>query len=259
MMVVVTGVSGSGKSTLVHDVIFRSLEALHKTAGEAHEAETEDGDSLAGHLQADLPEAEGADLIHETVMVDQSPDRTHAALESGDLHQGLRCHPRPVRVHQRGGAARLYGGSFFLQHSRRPLRDLPGRRHGHGGDAVSGRCGADLRRVQRHALQERHSGNPLQRPEHSRSPAAHGGAGAGVLSRHAAADHKAQGSGGCGAGIPAAGAIGDHAFGRRGAAREAGGASGAGILQGHALHLRRTDHRPAFRRHREAAGRRSSG
>ena len=31
MMVVVTGVSGSGKSTLVHDVVFRSLEALHKT------------------------------------------------------------------------------------------------------------------------------------------------------------------------------------------------------------------------------------
>ena len=32
MMVVVTGVSGSGKSTLVHDVIYRSLEALHKRA-----------------------------------------------------------------------------------------------------------------------------------------------------------------------------------------------------------------------------------
>jgi excinuclease ABC subunit A len=30
MMVAVTGVSGSGKSTLVHDVIYRSLEALHK-------------------------------------------------------------------------------------------------------------------------------------------------------------------------------------------------------------------------------------
>ena len=30
MMVAITGVSGSGKSTLVHDVIFRSLEALHK-------------------------------------------------------------------------------------------------------------------------------------------------------------------------------------------------------------------------------------
>ena len=30
MMVAVTGVSGSGKSTLVHEVLFRSLEALHK-------------------------------------------------------------------------------------------------------------------------------------------------------------------------------------------------------------------------------------
>src|SRR5579883_3132192 len=33
MMVAITGVSGSGKSTLVHDVIYRSLEALHKAAG----------------------------------------------------------------------------------------------------------------------------------------------------------------------------------------------------------------------------------
>ena len=37
MMVAITGVSGSGKSTLVHDVIFRSLEALHK----ARESEPE--------------------------------------------------------------------------------------------------------------------------------------------------------------------------------------------------------------------------
>ena len=29
-MTVITGVSGSGKSTLVHDVVFRSLEAMHK-------------------------------------------------------------------------------------------------------------------------------------------------------------------------------------------------------------------------------------
>jgi excinuclease UvrABC ATPase subunit len=29
-MVVITGVSGSGKSTLVHDVIYRSMQALHK-------------------------------------------------------------------------------------------------------------------------------------------------------------------------------------------------------------------------------------
>ena len=38
MMVAVTGVSGSGKSTLVHDVIYRSLEALHKARESDHDA-----------------------------------------------------------------------------------------------------------------------------------------------------------------------------------------------------------------------------
>src|SRR6185503_3562083 len=39
MMVVVTGVSGSGKSTLVHDVIYRSLEAMHKARESGSEPE----------------------------------------------------------------------------------------------------------------------------------------------------------------------------------------------------------------------------
>jgi excinuclease ABC subunit A len=74
MMVVVTGVSGSGKSTLVHDVIYRSLEALHK------ERETEPRAALDAAEDA-MPEAvrlacakvEGADRIANTVMIDQSP------------------------------------------------------------------------------------------------------------------------------------------------------------------------------------------
>ena len=74
MMVVVTGVSGSGKSTLVHDVIFRSLEALHK-AGESA------GEKLFDEPAGAEPEAprlackkvEGADRIVNTVMIDQSP------------------------------------------------------------------------------------------------------------------------------------------------------------------------------------------
>src|SRR4051794_26046411 len=37
LMVVVTGVSGSGKSTLVHDVIYRSLEALHRSRDAAED------------------------------------------------------------------------------------------------------------------------------------------------------------------------------------------------------------------------------
>jgi excinuclease ABC subunit A len=66
LMCVVTGVSGSGKSTLVHDVIFR---ALSKTS---EPAEAEDG-------AADLTpkrvwsRVEGASLVNEVVMIDQSP------------------------------------------------------------------------------------------------------------------------------------------------------------------------------------------
>ncbi len=76
MMVVVTGVSGSGKSTLVHDVIFRSLEALHK-AREAEQdkpaagAEPEIDDAPGPQLMC--RKVEGADRITATVMIDQSP------------------------------------------------------------------------------------------------------------------------------------------------------------------------------------------
>ena len=77
MMVVVTGVSGSGKSTLVHDVIFRSLEALHKAGESAQEtlldgpAGGESGESEAPRLAC--KKVEGADRINSTVMIDQSP------------------------------------------------------------------------------------------------------------------------------------------------------------------------------------------
>ena len=74
MMVAVTGVSGSGKSTLVHDVLFRSLEALHK----AKETETE---TPADTVDAEMNNAprlacrkiEGADRVTSSVMIDQSP------------------------------------------------------------------------------------------------------------------------------------------------------------------------------------------
>jgi excinuclease ABC subunit A len=74
MMVAITGVSGSGKSTLVHDVLFRSIEALHKARESASEAETEDaaGDLDAGPRMA-CRKLEGAERIFSTVMIDQSP------------------------------------------------------------------------------------------------------------------------------------------------------------------------------------------
>ena len=77
MRVVVTGVSGSGKSTLVHDVIFRSLEALHKSGETAEEAQTgtlfDEGGAGNEAPRLACKQVEGAARISNTVMIDQSP------------------------------------------------------------------------------------------------------------------------------------------------------------------------------------------
>jgi excinuclease ABC subunit A len=75
MMVAITGVSGSGKSTLVHDVIFRSLEAMHKARESDHDAEFDNAaESLdPGAARLTCRKVEGAERITSTVMVDQSP------------------------------------------------------------------------------------------------------------------------------------------------------------------------------------------
>jgi len=67
-MVVVTGVSGSGKSTLVHEVLFKSLEALEKAGAAERDQETEES---AARLAC--RRLEGAELIRQAVLVDQSP------------------------------------------------------------------------------------------------------------------------------------------------------------------------------------------
>ncbi len=75
MLVVVTGVSGSGKSTLVHDVIFRSLEALHKARESDHDAEFDDAAEALESTGAQMAckRVDGAGPIANTVMIDQSP------------------------------------------------------------------------------------------------------------------------------------------------------------------------------------------
>jgi excinuclease ABC subunit A len=73
-MVAITGVSGSGKSTLVYDVIYRSLEALHKS-GKPHLEPTLDeaSEALDAVPRLACRRVEGADRIASTVMIDQSP------------------------------------------------------------------------------------------------------------------------------------------------------------------------------------------
>lgn len=72
-MVVVTGVSGSGKSTLVHDVIYRSMQAMHKAASPDRETENRGEEALEPVLKLNCRRLEGAEAIAETIMIDQSP------------------------------------------------------------------------------------------------------------------------------------------------------------------------------------------
>jgi excinuclease ABC subunit A len=61
MIVAITGVSGSGKSTLLHDVLYQALSAVKK--------QTNGGPSGAPCWDR----LEGAEFIHEAILVDQSP------------------------------------------------------------------------------------------------------------------------------------------------------------------------------------------
>ena len=70
MMVAITGVSGSGKSTLIHDVLYKALEAAHKTG----QAEQSGEDSAAGQAaRLEVKRVAGAEKIDQAVLVDQSP------------------------------------------------------------------------------------------------------------------------------------------------------------------------------------------
>jgi excinuclease ABC subunit A len=132
MLVAITGVSGSGKSSLLHDVLYQALAiAKRQTSG-----------SAAAKLWDDI---EGDDYLDEVVLVDQSPiGRTPRSnpvtyIKAFDIIRELFASLPEVEE------ARLPCRTFFLQRPRRTLRKLPGRRHRHRRDAVSGRRGVDLR------------------------------------------------------------------------------------------------------------------
>jgi excinuclease ABC subunit A len=72
MITVITGVSGSGKSTLVHDVIYRSLEALRKSE-EPGVDESGEALDVFEEPRVSCKRVKGAEWIRETVMIDQSP------------------------------------------------------------------------------------------------------------------------------------------------------------------------------------------
>jgi len=106
MLVAITGVSGSGKSTLVHDVMFRSLEALHKAGAPDHEPGFDDAaEALDAAPQVACKRVEGAERIASTVMIDQSPiGRTPRSnpvtyIKAFDLIRGLFASTREAEKH----------------------------------------------------------------------------------------------------------------------------------------------------------------
>ena len=116
MLVAITGVSGSGKSTLAASSALpgagASQAAVRRTA--------------MPQTQCQLGES-GRRSVHRRSRAGRPvADRPYAALESRHLHQGIRCHSRPLRFPARSEEARLLCRTLLLQHSRRTLRNCQG-------------------------------------------------------------------------------------------------------------------------------------
>ena len=145
--VAVTGVSGSGKSTLVTEVLYRALARELNGSREpvgAHDAL--EGCRAGRQDHRDRPE----------------PDRSHAALEPGDLRRTVHADPRAVRRGPGVPPPRLHAGALQLQRQGRPLRALQGRRHPQDRDAVPARRLRPVRGLRRQAVQPRGPRDPFQ-------------------------------------------------------------------------------------------------
>ncbi len=213
----------------------------------------------AGRRRADRRRGDGGPVA----------DRQDHALQPGELRRRLRRDPRPVRGRARGERARLHRRHLQLQLRQRPLPDLQRQRLRARRDAVPLRRLSALPRLQRPALPRRNAGSDARGQGRQTSAVgrrrarADRGRGARVLRRSRAGAGGARAAGRRRPGIPQARPAGAHALRRRSAAAEARRASGRGdqgrtsrrraAAQGKAVPVRRAHHRPALRRHRQAA------
>ena len=152
-LVAVTGPSGAGKSSLVNGILLPALAArLHGATDPVGEHRGTRG--TRRHRQGDR---------HRP-----APDRPHAALEPGHVHQGVRRGPQRLRRASRRAAARLGCRTLQLQREGRPLRGVRGRRRRPGRDALLERRVRDVRGVRRKALRRRDARREVPGQEHRR-------------------------------------------------------------------------------------------
>jgi excinuclease ABC subunit A len=253
MIVAITGVSGSGKSTLVYEVIYRALEALHKAS-----PLEDNGDRTDVPVRLPCRRVEGAELIRQAIMVDQSPigrtprsnpvtyvkafDIIRELFASTPEAQRRGYTPGHFSFNVPGGRCEACQGDGVVTVEMQFLADV---------ELVCEECKGT--RYKSAILEVRYRGLNI----HEGAPA-HRRRGPAFLRRSASAGLAAQGPLRGGPGLSQAGPVGHHALGRRGPARQAGGPSGAGDLPGYPVHLRRTYHRSALRRHRAPAQRLSA-
>ncbi len=139
-LTVVTGVSGSGKSTAVHDTLYRALAARKHRARKPPDPVRGPRGRRAGALGG-----AGGPVAH----------RPLAALHAGHLHRALQPHPPHLRRDQPGPDARLRRRPLQLQHRRRALPRVRGRRPAPPDHGLPARRRGGLRGVRRPPLRPR--------------------------------------------------------------------------------------------------------
>ena len=202
-LTVITGVSGSGKSTLVHDIIYPG----HQAAEGRH-----------GAARGRAPPARGRGVRQRRRAGGPDAHRPVAAVEPGDLPEGVRPDPRAVRRHQGRPGGGPDGQPLLVQRARRPVRGLRGRGPGARRDAVPGRRVRALRRLRRPAIQAAGARRDAEGQERAPGARPDGARGAGVLQRVAEGAAPAARARRDRPGLPAPRPAGHDAVGRRGAA-----------------------------------------
>ncbi len=236
----VTGVSGSGKSTLVNDILASVLANKLNGARQVPGRHTRvDGAGQGGQAGPRRPVA----------------DRSHAAVESGDVYGRVRQDPHAVRRHHRGQGARVSAGPILVQRQGRPLRGVLRRRHHQDRDELPARCVCAVRGVPRRPVQPGNPRGALQRQDRRRG-ARHVDRGRGRVLQTDHLDPPVPADAGRRRpGLRAAGAAGADAVRRRGPACEAGVRAAEEVDRPHGVHPRRADYRTALRGHPQAARR----